>query len=391
MGPCRVAGVAQRRMTSRDQETRLQPPECTSFRIAGVFSVNTLASLLAGYAIFGALGIALTHFRTDPYREQPAARGLGLLLLAVLAGLQLAHVAWLQHDAPLHQSGLYRLGLFAVAPCFHLFSRCVLRPLGAARLRRADLLHATPALLAPWLTPASAQTAAFLVGAAYLLWLGRDLLRLRAERSRFQAELLLLGLAFALALGVALLGVLPALLPGKLFTQLYACGIGLAFLLVQSSLSLRPQLPQEVQEVAQEMAQAQAQAQAQTSYASTTLAKVDCEAALARLHELMHDQCLYTDPALSLPGLAQHLGLSAHQLSELLNTRLGKGFARYLREQRVQAAKVMLCEQPSASVLSVGLSVGFGAQSNFYEAFREIEGSTPGQYRKLQVRSPQAG
>ena len=66
-----------------------------------------------------------------------------------------------------------------------------------------------------------------------------------------------------------------------------------------------------------------------------------------------------------------------------MNGRLGKGFSRYLREQRIGAAKAMLLDEPSASVLAVGLSVGFTSQSNFYEAFREIEGTTPGQYRKL--------
>jgi AraC-like DNA-binding protein len=95
----------------------------------------------------------------------------------------------------------------------------------------------------------------------------------------------------------------------------------------------------------------------------------------------------YEDAELSLPGLAAKLGISAHQLSELMNGRLGKGFSRYLREQRINAAKVMLLNEPSASVLSVGLSVGFSAQSNFYEAFREIEGMTPGQYRKLHPRN----
>ncbi|MDQ5945645.1 MAG: hypothetical protein QG619_1067, partial [Pseudomonadota bacterium] len=34
----------------------------------------------------------------------------------------------------------------------------------------------------------------------------------------------------------------------------------------------------------------------------------------------------------------------------------------------------------------IGLCVGFTSQSNFYEAFREIEGMTPGQYRKLHVK-----
>jgi AraC-like DNA-binding protein len=38
-------------------------------------------------------------------------------------------------------------------------------------------------------------------------------------------------------------------------------------------------------------------------------------------------------------------------------------------------------------VLSVGLNVGFTSQSNFYEAFREVEGGTPGQYRKLRLAS----
>jgi transcriptional regulator GlxA family with amidase domain len=97
----------------------------------------------------------------------------------------------------------------------------------------------------------------------------------------------------------------------------------------------------------------------------------------------MQGQQRYRDPALNLPTLAQELGLGAHQLSELVNTRLGKGFSRYLRELRIQDAKQMLVQEPSASVLSVGLSAGFAAQSNFYEAFREIEGMTPGRYRKL--------
>lgn len=95
---------------------------------------------------------------------------------------------------------------------------------------------------------------------------------------------------------------------------------------------------------------------------------------------------IFTEPGLGLSSLAERLGLNSHQLSELMNTRLGKSFSRYLREQRVSAAKVMLHAERSASVLSVGLSVGFTSQSNFYEAFREIEGMTPGQFRKLNAQ-----
>ena len=102
----------------------------------------------------------------------------------------------------------------------------------------------------------------------------------------------------------------------------------------------------------------------------------------------MQSERLYVDPDLSLAGFGPRLGLSTHQLSELVNSRLGKGFSRYLRERPDRRAKAIYVAEPKASVLSVGLSVGFTSQSNFYEAFREIEGSTPGQYRKLHTRQP---
>jgi AraC-like DNA-binding protein len=216
---------------------------------------------------------------------------------------------------------------------------------------------------------------AFIVGACYLLWLARSLGALRNERAYFRLEIILLGGVFIIAIGVSALGLFLSALPEKLFFNLYAISIGVAFLLVQLTLGLRPQLSAEVSEAAQE------------SYASSTLTNVDCDAVLSSLDSNMLTERAYEDAELSLPRLAAKLSISAHQLSELMNTRLGKGFSRYLREQRINAAKAMLWDEPSASVLSIGLSVGFTSQSNFYEAFREIEGMTPGQYRKLRPQN----
>ena len=336
--------------------------------------MDLLPILLAGYSIFCAVAIALTHFRGEAYRGQATAGIAGLILLGALALLQIAHVAWLYANEPWPDSLAYRLSLYTIAPCFYLYSRSLLRASAATSFNARDMAHVAPVLFAPLLPGSLAQSLAFVIGAGYLLWLGRQLLVLRAERARFHVEVVLLGITFLVALVVAFLGLLPAILPGKSFTALYASAVGLAFLLVQSTLHLRPQLEVEVREVVQ------------SAYAQTTLTKVDCEAALARLGALMANERLYVDPELSLAALADRLALSAHQLSELLNSRLGKGFARYIRELRVEAAKAMLLDEPTASVLSVGLSVGFSAQSNFYDAFREIEGTTPGQYRKLRPR-----
>lgn len=337
-----------------------------------------LAILLIGFSLFSALSLAVTHFRDEQYREQPMSRQMGLLLLAALSVVQVAHFAWLYLDWPLVDTRAYRMTLFAVAPAFFLFSKPLLNPDIPAVFRMATLVHALPVVAAFFMPGEQALPLAFVFGAAYLLWLGRRLYALRGERAHFRREMALLGGVFAIAIGVSVLGLLQASLPGKLFFSLYAIAIGAAFFLVQTALGLRPALTIEVAETAQT---------AQAAYGNSTLKSVDCEVALARLEVLMKEERLYADPELSMPALAGRLSLSTHQLSELMNARLGKGFSRYLREQRVAAARTALCAEPSASVLSIGLCVGFTSQSNFYEAFREIEGSTPGQYRKLHLTS----
>lgn len=299
------------------------------------------------------------------------SRVMGQVLLLALSGLQLAHFAWLYQDSAWVTTVPYRVMLFAVAPTFFLFSQPLLRLPALPQVRPALAWHALPLVASVFVAEEWALRSAFLLGAGYLLWLARGLYALRRERAHFQLEMLLLGTVFAIAVGVSVLGLAQSVLPGKTFFSLYAISIGLAFLLVQLTLGFRPRLSIEVREAAQ------------TVYATSTLTHVDCDAVMVKLNHLMQNERIFVDPELSLPGLAERLGLSSHQLSELMNSRLGKGFSRYLREQRIGAAKAMLVDEPSASVLSVGLSVGFTSQSNFYEAFREIEGMPPGQYRKL--------
>jgi AraC-like DNA-binding protein len=336
--------------------------------------VTSLALLLNGFSLFSAMSLALTHFRGENYQSQATARSMGLILLLALSSLQLAHFHWLYFDQAWVSTLPYRMTLFAVAPAFFLFSQPLLRPQDGLELRLAWLWHALPMSLSPWCPDDLALPLAFMVGAGYLLWLARSLYALRHERANFHAEMLLLGGVFAIATSVSAIGLAQAALPEKLFFSLYASAIGAAFLLVQITLGLRPRLATEISEAMQR------------SYANSTLASVDCEAALANLNTLMFTERIYQDAELKLPRLAARLQLSTHQLSELMNARLGKGFSRYLREIRIAAARAMLCDEPSASVLSVGLSVGFTSQSNFYDAFREIEGMTPGQYRKLKAK-----
>ncbi|MCP4235010.1 MAG: AraC family transcriptional regulator [Aestuariibacter sp.] len=335
----------------------------------------SLSLLLIGFSIFSAMVIALTHFNADHYQGQRLSRTMGLLLLLALCALQVAHFQWLYLNHEWVVTTPYRMILFTVAPTFYLFCQPLICPQNSYNIGARFAGHALPIAISPLLPETLALPLAFIVGCAYLLWLARGLYALRLERANFRVEIFLLGGVFAIAVGVSVLGLAQAALADKMFFGLYAISIGLAFFLVQLALSLRPQLPIEVIETAQ------------ATYAVSTLTNIDCDTALSKLSTLIARDKIYTDSNLSLSKLSELLGLNPHQLSELMNNRLGKNFSRYLREHRIQAAKMMLCDEPAASVLSVGLSVGFSSQSSFYEAFREIEGTTPGLYRKVTLKN----
>ena len=81
---------------------------------------------------------------------------------------------------------------------------------------------------------------------------------------------------------------------------------------------------------------------ARVKYGASTLGDVDVEACLEEARPADDGDKAYQKEDLSLSSLAAAVGLSSHQLSELVNTRLGMGFSRYVRERRVEAAKALL-------------------------------------------------
>jgi len=121
---------------------------------------------------------------------------------------------------------------------------------------------------------------------------------------------------------------------------------------------------------------------ARVKYGSSTLRDLDVDAHLNKLRALMTEPKTYQNEKLSLASLAKDVGISSHQLSELINTRLGMGFSKYVRECRVTAAKGLLLSAPTQSILSVSMDTGFRSQSAFYAAFKEVTGQSPGDYRK---------
>jgi AraC-like DNA-binding protein len=227
------------------------------------------------------------------------------------------------------------------------------------------------ALLAAAVVPLNiAIPVAMIGGTCAAAHLGQLVFNLRAQRRWFALEFRVLVLFALMAVLIAGASFAAPILDWRTFAITYAMLISSSFGLVLYLLLRFPDITSKAEEVVA------------NTYAVSTLSSIDCEKVLAEIKRLFEIEKIYEDETLSLSRLAELTQLSTHQLSELINTQFDLGFSRLVRRYRVDAAKRMLIEEPRASVLSVGLSVGFTSQSNFYVAFKEVTGMVPGQFRK---------
>ncbi len=85
----------------------------------------------------------------------------------------------------------------------------------------------------------------------------------------------------------------------------------------------------------------------------------------------------FLNPDLKSQDLASEIGLSASQLSELLNLYYDANFNQFINLHRIQYAKEIIESQSDLSVLEIALQSGFNSSSAFYSAYNRITGSSP--------------
>lgn len=331
--------------------------------------MHIISLLLSGFSIFYSVVLILMHLSEENREFRINTHYMGVLLLVSLIGLQFSHFLYLHNGHVFIDSQYYLMCLFLVAPAFYFYARPLLKADNSFGV--VQLIHFMPVFSVYFLGYELAFSLAFVIGSGYLLWLLKTIYALKSHRNKFRSEMVLLAFVFLMALFVSVMA-LTKPVTQELFISLYASAVGLALFMVALVISFTPKITEDVAQAARE------------TYAVSTLTSIDCDSKLAELHTLMHVDKLYQQNNLDLQTMATELQLSSHQLSELINSKLAISFSRYLRNQRINAAKKILLEQPKSSVLSIGLEVGFSSQSNFYEAFKEITGSTPGKFRKTQ-------
>lgn len=88
----------------------------------------------------------------------------------------------------------------------------------------------------------------------------------------------------------------------------------------------------------------------------------------------------HLDGDLSIPALAEVVGLSPQHFAVLFRESTGFTPHQYVNRRCVERAQRLLAT-PELSLVDVGLTCGFSSQSQFTTVFRRLVGITPGKYR----------
>ncbi|MGI6394157.1 MAG: ligand-binding sensor domain-containing protein [bacterium] len=110
---------------------------------------------------------------------------------------------------------------------------------------------------------------------------------------------------------------------------------------------------------------------------------VECYA--TELETLMKKEKPYKNQDLTLPELAEKLGLSPNILSQVINTNYGKNFYNFINTYRVDEV-VELMKTPSMknrSILDLAYEAGFKSKTTFNAVFKKQMEVTPSEYKKI--------
>ena len=109
-------------------------------------------------------------------------------------------------------------------------------------------------------------------------------------------------------------------------------------------------------------------------------------ARLRRIKELVRAKLEFD---LSLDEMAQAVGLSTAHFARMFRKSTGETPHQFVLRQRLERAKAML-RAPDARVLDVAVACGFKTQQHFAQAFRDVWGVSPTEYRQDLVGSEAA-
>lgn len=119
-----------------------------------------------------------------------------------------------------------------------------------------------------------------------------------------------------------------------------------------------------------------------TSYSNSLLSDETKQKIKIDLLHYVESQNAYLNPDINMDLLSKELNTPKHQLTEVLNTVIGKNFFQFINAYRVEEVKKMLLDPTNNySIEAIGYECGFSSKSSFYKEFKRLTGMTPVAYK----------
>lgn len=127
-------------------------------------------------------------------------------------------------------------------------------------------------------------------------------------------------------------------------------------------------------------------------YARSGLDPESAERLERELLDLMDAEKPYLRGDLTLQDLSDAMQISPHNLTEVINTRLGHNFYEFVNVYRVREVKVRLTDPANAhlTLLAVAIESGFNSKSAFNAIFKKYAKMTPSQFRSQAAKTSPA-
>lgn len=101
---------------------------------------------------------------------------------------------------------------------------------------------------------------------------------------------------------------------------------------------------------------------------------------IERLHKIMEEDRLYTNPGLTLRDLSLEVGTNRNKIADAIHNMGFAGFYEFINSHRLLLFKELARKNPSKTITELHEEAGFNSRSTFYRFFQVQESMTPNDY-----------
>jgi len=118
-------------------------------------------------------------------------------------------------------------------------------------------------------------------------------------------------------------------------------------------------------------------------YAHSGLKQEEADRIEKELYRIMVEEKAYLDASLTIDAIAPRLSTTRHNVSRVINERLGKTWTDYLNELRLEESRKRLSDPSNFrfTIAAIAHDSGFPSVSNFNDVFKKRYRITPSKFR----------